>query len=66
MLSNRPRSSFDGRTPYTPMNEDELRQKAARLYKEQGTVMIKPEWLHNDFDRQHLQNVAEKLFGRRV
>lgn len=59
------RTSLARYQPYTPMNDTELRHKAAKLWHETGTVMIKPEWLHNAFDAQHMKNVAEKMFGKR-
>ena len=59
------RTSLQSCQPYTPMNDDDLRRQAARLYHQTGTVMIRPEWIRNDLDRQHMQNMAEKMFGKR-
>lgn len=59
------RTSLAKHVPYTPMNDDDLRRQAARLYHQTGTVMIRPEWITNDLDRQHMKNLAEKLYGRR-
>lgn len=59
------RTSLQRHQPYTPMNDDELRRKAAQLWRETGTVMAKPDWIHNDIDRQMINNVGEKLYGKR-
>lgn len=59
------RSSLQGRLPYTPMNDDELRRKAAKLWHETKgeTVMVRLDWLKNDFDRQYAKNIGNKMFG---
>ena len=59
------RTSLQAHQPITPWNEDEIRRKATKLWHETGTIMLKPEWLYNDIDRQHTQNIAERLFGKR-
>lgn len=52
--------------PYTPWDDEQLRAKAKKLWQESGTVMVKPDWVADDFDRQHMLNIAEKHFGRRA
>lgn len=61
----RVRTSLQRHQPYTPMNDDEIRRKAAKLWHETGTVMVKPDWIHNDMDKQHTINIGERLFGKR-
>lgn len=60
------RTSLSGKLPVTPWDETDLRKKAAKLWHATGTVMIMPSWLHNDFDRQHMLNIAVKMFGERT
>lgn len=64
-MTQRIRTSLQKHQPYTPWNDDELRAKAKRLWHDTGTVMVRPEWVGNDWDRQHMQNIAEKQFGKR-
>lgn len=59
------RTSLHRHQPITPWNDDEIRQKARKLWQETGTVMVKPEWITNDIDRQMVINVGEKQFGKR-
>lgn len=59
------RTSLQRHQPYTPMNDDELRRKAAQLWHETGTVMAKPEWIGNEIDRQHTVNIGVRLYGKR-
>lgn len=63
---SRIRTSLQAAQPYTPWNDDELRRKAAKLWHESGTVMVRPEWVFNTLDRQHMQNIAERMFGKRA
>jgi hypothetical protein len=59
------RTSLQRLQGISPMDDAELRSKAAKLWQETGTVMVKPEWFPNDWDRQHAHNIAAKLFGPR-
>ncbi|MDB5490343.1 MAG: hypothetical protein JWO78_192 [Micavibrio sp.] len=65
MTETRIRTSLQRHQAVTPMDEDEIRRKASQLWQQTGTVMVKPDWVINHLDRQHMQNIAEKLFGKR-
>jgi hypothetical protein len=66
MMEARIRSSLQGRMPHTPMNDDEIRQKAGKLWHETGgqTVMVRLDWLKNDLDRQYAENIGNMMFGK--
>jgi hypothetical protein len=50
-----------GRSP----DPDEGRQMARDAWQTHGLVMIRPEWLRNDFDRELLKALAETAHGKR-
>lgn len=60
------RTSLQGKLPVTPWDDEQVKAKAKKLFLEtEGkTVMIRLDWILNDFDRQHLKNIAEAMFGR--
>lgn len=62
---SRIKSSLDGKLPYQPWGDEELRQKAAKLWHTTGTIMVKPEWLKNDLDQQFALNIGKMMFGER-
>lgn len=47
-------------------NRSELRAMAAALFHKRGVLVIWPDEVKSDFDRQHVLNVGEKLYGERV
>ena len=49
----------------SPLNEDELRSLAAKAWHDLGIVVFKPEDIRNWADKQHLINLAERVFGKR-
>ncbi|MAW99538.1 MAG: hypothetical protein CMN72_07795 [Sphingomonas sp.] len=55
--------------PYAPLHRepdpDEGRNHARAAWHTHGLVMIRPEWLTNDFDRQLLTTLAETAHGKR-
>ena len=59
-------SSYLGRLAgETFANRPELRRMAAALFHKKGVVVIWPDEVRNEFDRQHLINIGEKLYGER-
>lgn len=51
--------------PVTPWDEEQIRQKSAKLWQEKGKLLVDPNWLRNDLDRQAIVNIGNLLFGRR-
>ncbi len=51
-----------GRSPTT---ETELREMAARAYRETGFICLKPEWILSWPDREFVNAVAMKVHGKR-
>ena len=47
-------------------DRSQLRAMAAALFHQKGVVVIWPDEIKSDFDRQHVMNVGEKLYGERV
>ena len=59
------RSSLARHQPVDPADDDQLRAMRAALWHKQGIVVIPLEEIRNDWDRQHVANVATKLYGER-
>lgn len=62
----RVQSSLAKYQPVEHWCEDEIRAKAARLWHDTGTLMVKPEWIGNDLDRQMAVNIGNFMLGRRA
>ena len=54
------------RNERSPLDEDELRRMAAAAWHKHGIVVVDPNKIANDFDRQAVTNAANKLFGKRA
>lgn len=49
----------------SPLNEDELRRFAAKAWHEFGICVFRPEQIKNWADRQYIESIASRLFGKR-
>lgn len=47
------------------MDEVELRRAAAAAYHQKGIVMVKLDEVSNDWERQFLRNIGDRMYGRR-
>lgn len=47
------------------MSADELQAMAMRCWIEQGVLVIRPDDVINDFDKQHIINIGNSIFGKR-
>lgn len=43
----------------------EMEAMARRAWRERGIVILWPERIKNSWDRQHVLNIAQELYGRR-
>lgn len=60
-----PQSHLARYVPKPAMTEAQLDTMAARAWLDFGIVLLRPKDLPNSFDRQAVQNIAEKRFGKR-
>lgn len=54
------------RLPSPATDRDTLRAWAVEAYTKGGPIILWPEDIADDWDRQHVVNVARKLYGRRA
>jgi hypothetical protein len=69
-MKKQPRiSGVYGHGPDIEPSPDVKRQKAHEAKREawqrHGVLMIDPEDINNDWDKQHVINIAEQFYGRR-
>ena len=57
--------SLECRTPKAPTTPAEMWAMRKAVWHKQGIAVIPPDEVANDWDRQHIVNVAEKLYGKR-
>ena len=50
----------------TPATEEELRAMRAAAWHKQGILVVSPEALRDDWERQCVTNIGNRLFGKRV
>lgn len=62
MLRQRPPRSADGMPPPDAKALDDM---ARRAWRERGIVILWPERIRDDWDRQHLLNLANSFYGPR-
>ena len=48
-----------------PASDADLAEMARRVWQERGVIVLWPERILNDFDRQQCVNVAERAYGKR-
>ena len=49
-----------------PATEEELRAMRAAVWHKQGILVVKPDALCDDWERQCLTNIGNRLFGERA
>ena len=50
----------------TPATEEELRAMRAAAWHKQGILVVNLEAVRDDWERQCLANIGERLFGKRT
>lgn len=50
----------------TPATESELRAMRAAAWHKQGILVVDPAVIHDEWERQSLINIGNRLFGRRA
>lgn len=48
-----------------PADVKEMEAMARRAWRERGIVILWPEKIKNEWDRQHILNIADNLYGKR-
>ena len=64
MIERGPRSSMS-RQPSAPPDAKQMEAMARRAWLERGIIILWPEKITNEWDRQHVLNVAGNLYGKR-
>lgn len=64
MIERRTRAAGP-RSGQPPMDAKELEAMARRAWRERGIVILWPEKIRDDWDRQHILNIATGLYGKR-
>jgi hypothetical protein len=64
MMDRKPRSTA-GWTASPPPDAKELDAMARRAWRERGIVILWPDRIRDDWDRQHVLNLAKNLYGPR-
>lgn len=59
------RSYLSKHLPESPTPQDQIHRMAAAAFHKEGIVVIPLDKVTNDFDRQLIVNVGEKLYGKR-
>ena len=49
----------------SPLDDDELYRLAAAAWHKEGIIVLRPERIVNEFDRQAVINAADTLYGKR-
>lgn len=63
MIERRPRTAVSREAP--PTDPKELEAMARRAWRERGIAILWPDKIKDVWDRQHILNVANDLYGRR-
>lgn len=50
----------------SPMDQSELHAMARKAWHEHGILTVNPEVVESWADRQHLVNIATKIYGKRA
>ena len=64
MIERGPRLS-DRRRVLPPANPKEMEAMAQRAWRERGIVILWPDRMKDAWDRQHVLNIANALYGKR-
>lgn len=52
-------------TSIAPTDPKEMEAMARRAWQERGIVILWPERIKDEWDRQHVRNIANALYGKR-
>ena len=64
MMDRKPRSAA-GWNATPPPDAKELEAMARRAWRERGIVILWPDRIRDDWDRQHVLNLANNFYGPR-
>ena len=64
MMDRKPRSAA-GWSATPPPDAKQLEAMARRAWRDRGIVILWPERIRDDWDRQHVVNLANSLYGSR-
>lgn len=64
MIERGPRTSLS-RLSATPADAKEMEAMARRAWRERGIVILWPDRIKDEWDRQHVLNIAGDLYGKR-
>ena len=64
MMERGPRSSLSRRQSVSP-DAKQMEVMARRAWLERGIIILWPEKIANEWDRQHVLNIASGLYGKR-
>ena len=48
-----------------PVDSKEMEAMAQRAWRERGIVILRPDKIRDEWDRQHVLNIAVNLYGKR-
>lgn len=60
------RSQLARHLPDDPLDDEEVRDMARRLWRDRGVALIPLDEIANAFDRQAIINIANQLYGERA
>ena len=63
MIEHRSRATASRETP--PADPKELEAMARRAWQERGIAILWPDKIKDAWDRQHILNIANDLYGKR-
>lgn len=58
-------SRSGGTRPLPPADPKEMDAMARRAWRERGIVILWPDKIKDEWDRQHVLNIAADLYGKR-
>jgi len=64
MIERSPRLS-PSRPTFAPADAKEMEAMARRAWRERGIVILWPDRIKDEWDRQHVLNIASDLYGKR-
>jgi hypothetical protein len=59
------RSYLSKHQPRQPWGPDEIRDRAGEAWRRHGVLLVRIDDLQNDFERQFVSALGDKLYGRR-
>lgn len=64
MIERAPRAPLS-QSSRPPANSKEMEAMARRAWRERGIVILWPDRIKDEWDRQHVLNIASDLYGKR-